>query len=72
MSRTVGSQGRSPYILDPQEAHRAGRILDAMLRAAQVPGPHGVWRATHQRFNEMDDQRRLSAALRVATAPAHG
>ena len=65
MTRTVGRQARSEFILDPAEALRRGRVLDAMLASASIPRPRGVMRAKHLVLNEMDDQRQLQAARRL-------
>ena len=67
MARVVGSRNRSPYILDPVEALRAGERVDALLSSAALPRPRGVMRATHRRFNEMDRARQLQAVLKVST-----
>ena len=65
MTHVVGQQNRSEFVLDPAQAWRRGRVLDAMLASAAVPRRHGVVRATHRVLNEMDDQRQLEAARRV-------
>ena len=65
MIRIVGLRNRSEFILDPAEALRQGRTVDAMLAAARVPVRRGVLRATHLQFNEMDDLRQLTAARRL-------
>ena len=65
MTRTVGHRDRSEFVLDPVEALRVGRAVDAMLAAARPPVRRGVLRATHRKFNEMDDVRQLEAARRL-------
>jgi hypothetical protein len=65
MIRTVGQLDRSEWILDPAEALRRGRVLDAMLAATRLPRPCGVTRATHHRMNQADDARQLQAARRL-------
>ena len=65
MVRTVGSQDRSEFILDPVEAWRRGRILDAMLARALPPRPRGVIRGTHADFDRLDDARRIEVARRL-------
>ena len=62
MKRSVGNQNRSEFILDPGQALRRGRQLDAMLASARVPRPRGVTRATHTAMNKTDDQYQLEAA----------
>jgi hypothetical protein len=37
MNRIVGNQNRSEIILDPVEAWKRGRVLDAMLKGTQPP-----------------------------------
>lgn len=65
MTRTVGRQDRTELILDPAEALRRGRVLDAMLAATRVPRPQGVTRATHRAMNQADDARQLEMARRL-------
>ncbi len=65
MTRIVGERNRSEFILDPAEALRRGRVLDAMLRAAAPSRPRGVLRASHAELNAMDDRRQLDAARRL-------
>jgi hypothetical protein len=62
MTRIVGTQDRSEFILDPAEALRRGRVLDRMLAGAAPARPHGVMRAPHRVFNELDDRRQVEAA----------
>ncbi|MEO8024560.1 hypothetical protein [Polaromonas sp.] len=75
MTRIVGTQNRSEFILDPVEAWHRGRALDQMLATARIPVPHGVLRAPHRVFNEIDDARQLAQARllnspQVKTPPA--
>lgn len=65
MTRIVGQQHRSEFILDPVQALRRGRTLDAMLIGARVARPRGVVRATHRKLNELDDELQLQAARRL-------
>lgn len=65
MTRVVGNRNRSEFILDPREALRQGRVLDAMLSSADLPRIRGVVRATHKAMNEMDDRRQLEIARRL-------
>lgn len=65
MTRTVGRQARSEFILDPAEALRRGRVLDGMLSSASIPRLRGVIRAKHRALNAMDDERQLQAARRL-------
>lgn len=68
MTRTVGHQDRCELVLDPTEAWRRGRVLDAMLAELHGPRPHGVTRATHRAMNQADDARQLEIARRLNTA----
>ena len=65
MTRIVGQRNRCEFVLDPSEALRRGRAVDAMLAAARPQERRGVLRATHLQFNEMDDLRQLTAARRL-------
>ena len=69
MTRVVGNQNRSEFILDPEEAWRRGRVLDQMLAATRLPVKRGVMRAPHRVFNELDDQRQLEQA-RLLNGPS--
>ncbi len=62
MTRTVGTQLRTEFILDPTEAWHRGRALDQMLAATRLPRPRGVQRAAHEVFNQIDDLRQLEQA----------
>lgn len=68
MTRIVGTQNRSEFILDPVQAWHRGRALDQMLAAARIPVPHGVQRAPHRVFNQIDDARQLEQA-RLLNSP---
>ena len=63
--RVIGKQHRTELELNPQLAWQRGKVLDAMLVAALVPHPRGVWRLTHQRMNKMDFERQLIQAAIV-------
>jgi hypothetical protein len=64
--RIIGPhRSRTQIELDPLEAYRRGRILDAMLRSALLPIPRGVYRGTFATFNRMDDERMLQVARRL-------
>jgi hypothetical protein len=65
MTRIVGHRDRSEFVLDPVDALRQGRVVDAMLAAAKPKAGRGVVRATHRKFNELDDLRQLVAARRL-------
>ena len=69
MTRIVGSQNRDEFVLDPVEAWHRGRLLDNMLAATRLPIKHGVMRAPHHVFNQIDDLRQLEQA-RVLNGPA--
>ena len=68
MTRIVGTQNRSEFILDPVEAWHRGRVLDQMLASARPPMRHGVQRAPHSVFNQIDDLRQLEQA-RLLNSP---
>lgn len=68
MTRIVGTNNRDELILDPVEAWHRGRVLDQMLTATRLPIKHGVMRAPHHVFNQMDDLRQLEQA-RLLNAP---
>lgn len=65
MTRIVGRQNRSEFILDPVEAWHRGRRLDRMLAQAQAARPRGVSRGTHAAFERLDEARRIEAARRL-------
>ena len=60
--RTDGLQNRSEIELDPLQAYRRGRALDAMLRRAAPPIQRGVTRGSHEHFNRLDAERQKQAA----------
>jgi hypothetical protein len=70
MTRIVGSQNRTEFILDPVEAWHRGRVLDHMLAAARIPIDRGVTRAPHRVFNAIDDARQLEQARRLNSPAA--
>jgi hypothetical protein len=65
MTRIVGPQDRSEFILDPVEAWHRGRVLDRMLAQTQPPRPRGVFRGTHAEFERGDEARRIEIARRL-------
>ena len=62
MTRIVGNQNRSEFILDPAQALQRGTQLDQMWPPLLPPRPRGVMRAPHRVFNVIDDQRQLEQA----------
>jgi hypothetical protein len=64
--RIIGNRKNwSETELDPGEAYRRGRALDAMLRSA-IPAPRrGVYRGTFEFFVRLDAARALAAARRI-------
>jgi len=60
--RIVGQQNRSEIELDPLQAYRRGRTLDALLRQAAPPVQRGVTRGSHEYFNRLDAERQKQAA----------
>lgn len=69
MTRTVGTQLRNEFILDPVEAWHRGRALDRMLASTRQPVPRKIQRAPHAFFNRIDDLRQLEQA-RVLNSPS--
>jgi len=65
MTKTVGRQNRSEFILDPVEAWHRGRRLDQMLAQTQAARPRGVSRGTHAAFERIDEARRIETARRL-------
>ena len=65
MTRIVGKQDRSEFILDPVEAWHRARALDRMLIHALPPHPRGVFRATHAEFERRDALRSVDIARRL-------
>ena len=70
MTRIVGSQNRTEFILDPVEAWHRGRVLDQMLAAARIPVERGVRRAPHHVFNAIDAARQHEHARRLNSPAA--
>ena len=46
-------------------AWQRGQQLDALLRAALAPHPHGVWRLTHAERNRLDFERQIAQAAKL-------
>ena len=67
MTRTVGNQNRTEFLLNPAQAHRQGKLLDQMLRSADLPRTRGVTRGIHTFMNLLDDVRALLIAKRLNT-----
>jgi len=65
MTRIVGRQDRSEFILDPVEAWHRGRQLDLMLAQSLPARARGVTRGTHAEFNRLDEARGVEAARRL-------
>ena len=72
MTRIVGDQNRSEFILDPVEALRREAVLDQLGPQILPPRPHGVMRAKHAVFNALDDQRQLEMAKILNAAAKAG
>ena len=62
MTRIVGDQNRTEFILDPAEALRRGAVLDKLGPQVLPPRPYGVMRGKHSYFNRIDDERALAQA----------
>jgi hypothetical protein len=65
MTRIVGTQNRSEFILNPVEAWKRGRVLDKMLMSARLPLVRQVLRAKHAALNRWDDARSLEIARKL-------
>ena len=63
MTRFVGTQNRTEFILDPVQAWHRGRVLDHMLAAARLPVEHGVRRGSNRQFQTVDAVQREPAGL---------
>ena len=68
MTRIVGNQNRTEFVLDPVEAWRRGRQLDRMLAHALPPRPRGVIRATFAEFDRLEELRRIEIARKLNSA----
>lgn len=62
MTRIVGTQVRTEFIVDPVQALRRGAALDRIGPALLPPRAIGVMRTSHKVFNALDDQRQLDMA----------
>jgi hypothetical protein len=67
--RVIGPyRNRDELELDPVQAYRRGRALDAMLRFA-VPRPErGLYRGTFEAFARQDEARMREVARRLNAA----
>ena len=67
--RVIGPhRDRTEFELDPVQAYRRGRALDAMLRAA-LPAPRrGVFRGSFADFAREDEVRMREAARKLNEA----
>jgi hypothetical protein len=57
--------GHSEFELNPQEAYRRGRAMDAMLRSAGLKHPRGVTRGTFADFARLEAARAIEIARRL-------
>ena len=62
------NHARSEFELDPIQAYRRGRVLDAMLRSASLPVTRGVYRGSFAEFARIDAARMVAVARRLNTA----
>jgi hypothetical protein len=63
--KIVGTADRSEIEMNPQEAWRRARIMDAMFFASRATYPKGVTRASHAEFQRRDTARMLEIARRI-------
>ena len=67
--RVVGpNRDHSEFELDPVQAYRRGRVLDAMLREALPPVKRGVFRGSFAYFTREDEARMRAAARKLNEA----
>ncbi|MGL4575628.1 MAG: hypothetical protein ACRCV9_12670 [Burkholderiaceae bacterium] len=72
MTKVVGKQIRTEFILNPGEAFRRGELLDRMLRPTVPARARGVSRGTHAYFNQVDAAWQLEIAKRLNAIGTHG
>ena len=64
--RVVGpNRNHTEFELDPVQAYRRGRALDAMLRAALPAPKRGVFRGSFAHFAREDEARMREAARKL-------
>ncbi len=64
--RVVGpNRNHTEFELDPVQAYRRGRALDAMLRAALPAPKRGVFRGSFADFAREDEARMRAAARKL-------
>jgi len=64
--RVIGpKRDRTEFELDPVQAYRRGRVLDAMLRAALPPPRRGVFRGSFADFAREDEAQTRVAARKL-------
>ena len=66
--KLIGTHDRDEIELNPQEAWRRARQLDAVFAQMLLPYPRGVTRATHAEFQRRDEARMVEAARRIGAA----
>ena len=67
--RVVGpNRDRTEIELDPVQAYRRGRVLDAMLRATLPAPKRGVFRGSFADFAREDEARMREAARKINEA----
>ena len=67
--RVIGPhRDRTAFELDPVQAYRRGRALDAMLRAALPAAKRGVTRGSFADFAREDEARMREAARKLNQA----
>ena len=67
--RIIGhNQDRIEFELDPAQAYRRGRVLDAMLRSALPLPRRGVFRGSFEDFAREDEARMREAARKLDEA----
>ena len=63
--KIVGHANRHEIELNPQEAWRRARLMDAMFQSLYPPHPRGITRETHAEFQRRDEARMLEIARRL-------
>jgi hypothetical protein len=67
--RVIGpNRDRTEFELDPIQAYRRGRALDAMLRTALPAVKRGVYRGSFADFARQDEARMREAARKLNEA----
>ena len=61
----VGNANRHEIKLNPQQAWRHARLMDAMFQSLYPPHPRGITRDTHAEFQRRDEARMIEIVRRL-------